>query len=178
MCWVQLTTVLLVMVYINPIVLFDFSKNTDLEGWYVVNDDVMGGRSQASFGLNADGYGEFKGKVSLENNGGFASVHYRLKRTDIGKAKTLKIRLKGDGKKYQARVYANTSDNFSYIAYFITSGDWEDIEIPLANMYPSFRGQQLDKSNFSDTSIEEVAILIGNKKAEIFNLQIGKMEIR
>ncbi len=176
----MLNIVLLILLTLNPnpMVLFDFSKNSDLKGWFVVNDGVMGGRSQSTFELDAEGNGLFQGKVSLENNGGFASVHYRFDRTEIGEAKNIVLHLKGDGKRYQARVYANISDYYSYIAYFETSGEWETIEIPLNSMYPSFRGRKLDQANFSGTSLEEVALLIGNKKAESFSLQIDKIELR
>jgi NADH dehydrogenase [ubiquinone] 1 alpha subcomplex assembly factor 1 len=174
----QIVTFFLLSLTANPMVLFDFSKNSDLNTWFVVNDGVMGGRSQSTFTLNADGNGLSKGKVSLENNGGFASVHCRFKPTDTGNSKTLVIRLKGDGKKYQARIYANTSDSFSYIAYFETSGEWQNIEIPLKSMYPSLRGRKLDKPNFSEKSIEEIAFLIGNKKAESFQLEINKLELK
>jgi len=174
---IQILAIILVFTPSNPILLFDFSKKSDLEGWFVVNDDVMGGRSQSSFALNEDGNGLFKGKVSLENNGGFSSVHYRFKPVEIGNAKDLVIRLKGDGKKYQARIYANRNDYHSYIAYFETSGQWQKIEIPIKSMYPSFRGRKLDKPNFSENTIEEIAILIGNKKAESFVLEIDKVEL-
>jgi hypothetical protein len=159
-------------------VLFDFSENSDLKGWYLVNDDVMGGRSSATFELNSGGNGFFKGSVSLENNGGFSSVHYRFQQKDIGQAKIFAIRVKGDGKKYQARIYASASDNFSYIAYFETTGEWQNIEIPLESMYPSFRGRKLDRPNFSGKFIEEIAFLIGNNKAENFELEIDKIELK
>lgn len=171
-------TLILVILTANPMVLFDFSKNTDLEGWYVVNDGVMGGRSQSTITLNAEGNGLFKGEVSLENNGGFASVHYRFNAVEIGNSETLVIRLRGDGKIYQARIYANANDYYSYIAYFNTTDQWQSIEIPLKSMYPSFRGQKLDKPNFSEKRIEEIAILIGNKKAETFQLEIDKLELK
>lgn len=166
------------MLTTNPMVLVDFSKNSDLQAWFVVNDDVMGGRSTSSFDINADGNGLFKGKVSLENNGGFASVHYRFKPMDIANAKTLVLYLKGDGKKYQARIYANTNDYYSYVAYFETSGEWQHIEIPLDSMYPSFRGRKLDQPNFSAATIEEVAVLIGNNKAEDFQVEINKILLK
>jgi len=159
-------------------VLFNFSKQSDLNGWFVVNDGVMGGRSQSTFTLNADGKGLFQGKVSLENNSGFVAVHYRFNPTDTGNSTTLVIGLKGDGKKYQARIYPTTSDSYSYIAYFNTSGEWQSIEIPLKSMYPSFRGRKLDKPNFSESTMEEIAILIGNKKAEPFQLEINKLELK
>lgn len=159
-------------------VLFDFSENSDLKGWFVVNDGVMGGRSQSSFELDENGNGLFKGEVSLENNGGFASVHYRFQPLSIGDAQFLVMHIKGDGKRYQARIYDKNSDNYSYIAYFETSGEWQTIEIPLASMYPSFRGRRLDKPNFEGQSIGEFALLIGNKKAESFQVEIKKIEVK
>ena len=42
--------------------------------WNAVNDDVMGGRSSSSMRLTSDGSAVFEGEVSLDNNGGFASV--------------------------------------------------------------------------------------------------------
>lgn len=162
----------------DPMVLFDFSTNKDLQNWFVVNDGVMGGLSTSSFHLNAHGNGLFKGEVTLENNGGFASLHYRFKPKEIAKAKTLVFYVKGDGKKYQARIYANSSDSYSYVAYFQTSGQWQSIEIPLNTMYPSFRGRKLDKPNFSASSIEEVVLLIGNKKAESFQFEINKILLK
>ncbi len=174
----QIATIILLMLTTNPMVLVEFSKNSDLQDWFVVNDGVMGGRSTSSFDLNADGNGRFKGTVSLENNGGFASVHYRFDPLEIANAKTLVLYVKGDGKRYQARIYANTSDRYSYIAYFDTSGEWQTIEIPLASMYPSFRGRKLDQPNFAAIRIEEIALLIGNKKAESFQLEMKKILLK
>ena len=56
--------------------IFNFSNSSDVSGWMVVDDIVMGGRSSGFFRLDKDGYGMFTGEVSLENNGGFSSVRY------------------------------------------------------------------------------------------------------
>ena len=45
-------------------------------------------------------------------------------------------------------------------------------------MYPSFRGRRLNKSNFSDDKIQEIAFLIGNKKEENFQLLIDKIDLK
>ena len=60
---------LLNIMNIKPI--FDFNKEANIEGWRIVNDVVMGGRSSSNFKLNTEGHGCFSGAVSLENNGGF-----------------------------------------------------------------------------------------------------------
>ena len=45
-------------------------------------------------------------------------------------------------------------------------------------MYPSFRGQRLNFSNFSDKQIQQISILISNDKEEEFNLIIDEICIQ
>jgi hypothetical protein len=80
--------------------------------------------------------------------------------------------LKGDGKRYQFRVKKDIDDPQSYIQYFTTSGEWETISIPLAEMYPTFRGRQLNMPNYSVEQMAEIAFLIANKRNESFCLQL------
>ncbi|MDG2228330.1 MAG: CIA30 family protein [Flavobacteriales bacterium] len=47
----------------------------------------------------------------------------------------------------------------------------------LKDLYPSFRGNKLNKENFNESSIEEISFLIANKKNESFKLLIDKIEI-
>jgi len=164
---------LLIFISTNePMTLFDFTKNGELSNWRVVDDVVMGGRSDGNLTINDDGNGVFDGKVSLDNYGGFSSVRYRFEQQEIAQFNTCKIRLKGDGKQYQFRAKTNISDRHSYIRYFQTSGDWETIEIPMADLYPTFRGRKLNMPNFPSKQIEEIAFLIGNKKTESFRLEL------
>ena len=158
----------------NTPVLFDFSKNSDPNKWQVVNDGVMGGLSQGTFEVNEKGTAVFKGTISLENNGGFSSVRYNIGKTDVLDFTKLALRLRGDGKQYQIRIRENYTDFYSYIQTFQTSGEWETIEIPLAEMYPSFRGRKLNRPNYSGASFVELTLLIGNKKPESFVLELQK----
>ncbi len=155
------------------IMLFQFSSSADISAWRIVNDGVMGGLSRSNIELTNEGYGRFHGAISLENNGGFAMVQLPM-RQEVGDAKSMVIRLKGDGKKYQFRIKANERDYYSYIYEAKTSGDWETITIPLAEMEAFFRGRDLSSSipNFDQPKIEMVAILYGQKKAESFELLI------
>ncbi|WP_372769937.1 CIA30 family protein [Lutibacter sp.] len=159
-------------------VIFDFNKSSDVQDWIVVDDVVMGGESSGTFKLNDDGFGVFEGSISLDNNGGFSSVRYRFQKTMIKECTTIIVKLRGDGKKYQFRIKSNSGDYYSYIAPFLTSGDWQEIEIPLKDMYPSFRGRRLDQPNFSKDYIEEITFLIGNKKKENFKLLIDKIVLK
>jgi NADH dehydrogenase [ubiquinone] 1 alpha subcomplex assembly factor 1 len=161
----------------NRQVIFDFDKSADIQNWRIVDDAVMGGMSSSTFKLSPDGHGVFEGTVSLENNGGFSMVRYQFDKMKVSKDDKIVIKLKGDGKKYELRIKDNSSNYYSYISSFTTSGDWQEIEIPLKDMYPSFRGRKLDSPNFSKNYIEDIAFLIGNKKPEKFKLLIDKIEL-
>lgn len=157
--------------------IFDFNKESDVQDWNVVDDVVMGGLSSSQFKLNSDGLGEFVGHVFLANNGGFSSVRYQFEKTEVTKYTRIKIRLKGDGKNYQFRVKNKSNDYYSYITTFTTTKEWQVIEIVLKDMYPSFRGRRLNTPNFSHDFIEQIELLIRNKKNEDFKLIIDTIEL-
>ena len=163
---------------LNSLVLFDFSKNNDTVKWSVVNDSVMGGRSEGSFASSGKGTAIFKGTISLENNGGFSLVRYNTGKIDAESFSILELHLKGDGKQYQVRIQENRNDYFSYIYSFQTSGVWETIKVPLGDMYPSFRGRKLNSPNYAGKYLVEISFLIGNYKAESFSLELQKALLR
>lgn len=169
---------LLFSLTMNPIVLFDFNLKSNIDNWKIVDDGVMGGYSSSKFFVDASGNGVFKGTVSLENNGGFCSVQHYPKPVSLKEKKIFSIRLKGDGKKYQFRVKSKRSNYYSYIYVFQTTSDWQTIEIPINELYASFRGRTIDIPNYDRTSLEEIAFLVGNKKNETFQLLIDKIEVK
>ena len=172
------------MVYLNVIILimlqssnliFDFHKEMKFDQWQVVDDVVMGGKSSGNFELDAKGNAVFSGTFFKENNGGFLFLGGELVKIRVKKDQKIILFLKGDGKKYQFRIKERRGDYYSYVCYFQTSGHWEQIEIPLSQMYPAFRGRQLDMPNFEGSQIEEIAFLIGNKVGEEFSLTLDKI---
>ena len=152
--------------------LVDFKENPTTNNWNIVDDAVMGGRSSGTFSLSQEGYGQFSGKVSLENNGGFSSVKYDMETVAVKSNSTIRIRLKGDGNSYQFRVKDKRRQSYSYITTFDTTGEWQTLEFTLADFYPTFRGRKVDLPNFDGDTIEELRFLIGNKKPQRFKLLI------
>ena len=129
-------------------VVFDFNKQSNLTNWVIVDDVVMGGRSSGSIEIDNNGNGVYSGSISLQNNGGFSSLRYKMDRLSVEKHKKIKLRVKGDGKNFQLRIKANSGDYYSYISQLSTNKEWQEIEIPLKDMYPSFRGRKLDFPHF------------------------------
>lgn len=161
----------------NSITIFDFNKDSEIHGWNIINDVVMGGKSSSSFIINESGFGVFAGNVSVANNGGFSSVRHKFQPLKVNEDNKISIKLKGDGKNYQLRIKDNSSNYYSYISAFKTSGEWQKVTISIKDMYPSFRGRKLNSPNFSHESIEEIVFLIGNKKNESFKLLIDTIEL-
>ena len=157
--------------------IFDFNKDSDLSNWFIVDDGVMGGLSDGQFQINEKGHGRFYGDVSLENNGGFTMLQYYFERIEVKQYDFIVVKLKGDGKKYQFRVKVNREDQQSYVINFETTGEWQEVKIPLKDLAPTFRGRVLEMPYFPNASLEMIAFLIGNKRAESFELLIDRVEL-
>lgn len=155
--------------------IFDFSKDSKTGAWKVEDDVVMGGRSTGSFFVNKEGNAVFYGNVSLENNGGFSSVQYYFDPIDVTQYRTAVIRLKGDGKRYQFIVESGKNDRNYYAYEFQTGNNWQTVVVPLAEMYPVYRGDRLDIPNYPGRTMSQVRFLIANEKPESFSLEIDKI---
>lgn len=149
-----------------------FEPGVSLKNWRIVNDAVMGGRSESKFYLDEEGHGVFEGRISLENKGGFASLRYQKSPISLQGKNSLSLRIKGDGHSYQFRVKATAQDRASYVNYFPTSGNWETIHISLDALYPRFRGRNLEGPAFDQAQIVELGFLIAPERAESFKLKI------
>jgi hypothetical protein len=91
--------------------LFDFTTATNVPGWQVVNDDVMGGVSTGKFDVT-NGVASFRGKLSLENSGGFASVRSLPSRHDLAGCDAFLIRVREANPRglVLPRIYLTTPD--------------------------------------------------------------------
>lgn len=148
----------------------------DAEAWRSVNDGVMGGRS--SGGMSAgEACLRFAGKLSLENNGGFSSVR-RLVDKDLSGATHVRLEVRGDGREYQFRIRQNNRfDGVAWRAVFPTSNQWQEIEIPLEEFVPVFRGMTVRGAGpVSASRIEQVGFLLADKKSGRFELEVRRIE--
>ncbi|MGB5674135.1 MAG: CIA30 family protein, partial [Gemmatimonadota bacterium] len=80
---------------------------TTVADWAVVNDGVMGGLSSSEFVDSGAGFAVFRGELSLDNNGGFASVRGIVPIGAMESHSGLALRVRGDGRSYQVRLRTN-----------------------------------------------------------------------
>lgn len=152
--------------------IYIFSNQQNIREWRVVNDGVMGGISKSYLTLNDIGHGKFSGHVSLDNNGGFASIQLNRTIKLTKENRFIVLRIKGDGKRYEFRLKGESSQSESYVHQFATSGEWENLKLALSEFYPQYRGRRLNIQNFNFKNIEQLSFLVNNKQEEDFELLI------
>lgn len=158
--------------------IFDFQAATNSTKWQVVNDDVMGGVSTSQFQLLTNGGAIFSGVVSLENNGGFASVRSSPVRENLNGTDALVLRVRGDGRRYKFTVRTEAGFNaLNYQAEFTTKrGEWEEHRLAFKDFMPTFRGRVLtDVPPLIPSKITSVGLLISDKKAGPFRLEMSSI---
>ena len=165
------------VLFVKAEIIYDFSENSNLRNWRVIDDGVMGGRSQGSLRINFEGHGVFSGFVSLENYGGFSSIRLNTTPINVIGYDYISVKVFGDNKEYQLRIKSDYYDRHVYSKPFFAKNEWQEISIPLGKMKPQFRGRKLRMSNFNERSIVEIGILIGNKVEEDFTLFIDSISL-
>jgi NADH dehydrogenase [ubiquinone] 1 alpha subcomplex assembly factor 1 len=140
--------------------------------WLVVNDGVMGGVSSSAARVQK-GVLLWSGRVSLERNGGFASLRSRVGRYDLSGVSSVRIRVRGDGKRYGFQLGTSSARNVLYRSEFVTqAGQWLELEFPLAGFRPTRFGNVLRGPALDSKNLEHFGFIIANGKAEDFSLEL------
>lgn len=156
-------------------VLCDFSMPTPV-GVQIVNDGVMGGVSRSQFTISSRGTGMFRGEVSLENNGGFASVRLVPALRSLTDESSFRLRVRGDGHRYKFLVrLAGSPDGVNYrCAFNCKAGIWEEPVLPFASFEPTWRGRILsDQPALDPRGMDTVGFLISDGQAGPFQLEVA-----
>ena len=159
--------------------LFNFKNGDASKQWRTVNDGVMGGRSNGRFRINNDKSLEFFGTLSLENNGGFASVRSRPVTMNLKATDSIVIKVRGDGREYSLNLYtAERRMAFSYRAKFKTKkNEWTEIRIPVSKFVATSFGRVVRGQSLNANQINGLGIMLGDKKAGTFKLEIGSVSV-
>jgi len=157
-------------------ILFDFQAPTNSPAWQIVNDDVMGGVSTSRFQILPSGGAVFSGVVSLENNGGFASVRSSPACHDLTGCRCFVIRLRGEGRHYKftARTETGFDAPLYQCGFETTRGEWEEHRLAFKEFVPTFRGRILtDVPRLNPGKVTSVGFLISEKQDGPFQLEVA-----
>jgi NADH dehydrogenase [ubiquinone] 1 alpha subcomplex assembly factor 1 len=153
----------------------DFAGPEAAQKWQAVNDGVMGGVSDGRFKITPDSTLEFFGTLSLENNGGFASVRTKPMDLDIKAGDTIVVRVKGDGRDYVLNIYTKSRRMaFSYRAPMPTMKDeWTEVKVPLEDFIPTAFGRRVQGMGpVVPSQINGLGFMLSDTKPGNFQMQV------
>ena len=161
-------------------VLFKFDSQRAVDAWRSIDDGVMGGVSVSRLRFDPAGHAVFEGHVSLENNGGFASV--RSDPIDLALANAIyyEIELRGDAKRYKLNIRTDDSmDGVIYQAMFAPpAGAWTRLKLPVTGFQPTFRGRSVSGAAPLDPArARQMGLLIGGRQSGDFSLSVRSIRV-
>lgn len=156
--------------------LFIFTGDQPSQPWSSTNDGVMGGLSTGNAQLTEEGM-YFSGLLSLENNGGFASIYTPVD-LDLSDASTLRLKVLGDGRSYELRLEGTAVYReywpVSFRGSFATvAGEWVEVVIPFKDLDQTWRGRELSGYEFSQGDVRRVSLMLTDKKPGEFSLKVA-----
>ena len=155
----------------NGSLLFDFANDDLKQNWIVVNDNVMGGRSEGGFSHKKKRL-IFFGNTNT-NGGGFSSIRTKPSDFGLGDKEGLHIRFKGDGRTFKMGVRLE-GKSVSYRSNFTSGNGWQEVKIPFDEMVVSWRGRPLSKEvhPLVKSKIRSIEFMIYDKQDGPFKLKV------
>ncbi|MDP2868042.1 CIA30 family protein [Methyloversatilis sp.] len=155
--------------------LFDFGKADTVNDWSPIDDGVMGGMSRSRLRPDPTGHAVFEGIVSLERNGGFASVRAQPGNIAEPGATHYALVVLGDGKRYKLSLRCD--DDFDGLSHQISfeppAGQWATVHLPVAAFRATFRGRNVMGAPPLDPSrARQIGLMIADRQAGTFSLGI------
>ena len=162
----------------SPKLVTDFYQEPGSLEWFVVNDDVMGGRSSGGFELN-DGSLVFTGSINTLG-GGFSSIRSRGPRMDLSEYSGIRLRVRGDGRRYSWQLRTNVMYRGRELGFWsefeTTAGQWLGIDLPFAEFVPKFRGNKLDVAPPNPADIRGMGLMISDGKDGPFAIAVDSVQ--
>jgi len=159
---------------VSSVVIFDFTS--EAAAWPSIDDVVMGGVSSSEMVVE-DGFATFRGKVSFDNNGGFASVRSRPQVHDLSSCDGLTLEVRGDGKTYGFRIRTDPSfDGVSYqVEFSPPAGEWREVTLAFTDFVPVYRGRRVtDHPPLDAAQVTTLGLMISRQKGP-FRLDIASI---
>jgi hypothetical protein len=162
-----------------PVLLFDFQDADAVSEWSAIDDRVMGGVSRSRLRHDAAGHAVFEGEVSLDRNGGFASIRSSPGPRGLTGASQCVIEARGGASKQfkLSLITDNGFDSPSYQASFVCTGnEWQTVTLVLTDFRASFRGRDLAGARVLDPArIRQVGLMIAARQAGPFTLDVRRI---
>lgn len=158
-------------------VVADFKTDSTSLTWKTVNDSVMGGISKGDSYITEASHLYFKGKISLENNGGFSSIRTAGSKHDLSGYTGMEIRVKGDGRMYYLTSRMNGKRMLAYWCPVQTKkGEWMTVKVPFKSFYATSFGRTIPGLRLNPKNITSFGFMLYDKKDGEFALEVSDIK--
>lgn len=186
----------------NVVLLTDFTDPARNARWSVVNDNVMGGRSDGRMAMTMtdldQGIMTLAGNINT-NGGGFTSVRMRIDPTMftseqdaavLPELRAVRLTVRGDAASLKRPFALRLEDNIrrqrgiNYRALLpldpnADPDQWQTIEIAVADMQPTWRGNRLNPNDWAPLDTAQLArlgIILSDVRDGPYRLEIERIE--
>jgi NADH dehydrogenase [ubiquinone] 1 alpha subcomplex assembly factor 1 len=174
-----ITSVLLLFYGNLPEINFGSTGNTAM--WYAVNDGVMGGLSSGTLKETKKSM-IFSGHVSLENNGGFASIRSKFDRYKLSKFTAVEIKYKSQDYDFAMMLEMNRMFYMPYFKFNLPNSQnkWKTVTIGLEEFEAYSLGKKLgyglDENSKND--IIRLGFISNEKRAGKYEIEIDYIKFK
>ena len=140
--------------------------------WVIVNDGVMGGRSQGAV-TSENNQMQFTGNI-VTDGGGFSSVR-RLLDGGLEESDRLRMRLRTDERRYEVLLTDIDSQAYrvTYYAPLQTEGDgWQVVDVSFDDLEARIFGRRVDAPPFKPQNVTTVGIILADGADGEFSLEL------
>ena len=159
---------------LDTLFLNGFEADSPALGWYVQNDNVMGGKSEGGFDISS-GKLIFSGNTNTDG-GGFSSIRSKSLNLDLSAYDGIRVKVKADGRRYTWGMQTDARWRGRRVGYWAdfgtTAGETEVIDIPFDDFFPQYRGFKLDGPELNTRQISEFALYQYDKTDGPFELRL------
>lgn len=155
----------------------DASNNVNR--WYSLNDNVMGGKSVGTFSQKND-HLHFHGSINTDG-GGFASIRRKISAEPFSNVDRIRLAVQSDKRAYSVQLQDEngTQQSISHRAPIAVKAtdDYEVIEIQLKDLVPMFRGRNIQAAKFNTATARTIGIMLSDSIDGPFNLKLAWIDV-
>ena len=153
----------------------DFALDAENLSWFIVNDNVMGGRSSGGPTF-ADSAMLFEGEINTDG-GGFSSVRVQLGANALAGFTELVVRARTDGRAYKLILEDGLASRDRRVSQqgsldFTNTTDWQTVRVPFGGLDPRIFGRAVDAEAFRPDLATQLGVMISDGADGPFRIEI------
>jgi hypothetical protein len=160
--------------------LTDFDDCDVNDQWVVVNDNVMGGRSEGALSFE-DGLLIFEGEINT-NGGGFSSLRFPLEPLILEPFDRIEFRARPDGRTYMVTFEDSLASRDPRVSHrapigFGAPGEWQSASVSFDEPRPAIFGTPITDEPFRKDLASQVGLMIADGVDGPFRLEIDSIDL-